>query len=98
MILEVFKQKGLREELAFTAMIESGFDPVAVSRAGAKGLWQSMAPTARGHGLRVDRWLDARLDPEKSTVASPNSLRDLPTAFGPGELAQSPQTPTARTP
>jgi len=53
MIQEVFAQRGLPEELAFTAMIESGFDPVAVSRAGAKGLWQFMAPTARRYGLRV---------------------------------------------
>ena len=89
MILEVFRQKGLPEELVFTAMIESGFDPVAVSRAGAKGLWQFMAPTARQYGLRVDRWLDERLDPEKSTVAAANYLKDLYTIFGSWDLTQA---------
>ena len=89
MIRDVFRTQGLPEDLAFVAMVESGFNPRAVSRVGAKGLWQFMAPTARRYGLRVDQWVDDRLDPVKSTHAAAAHMRDLYRQFGSWALVKA---------
>jgi membrane-bound lytic murein transglycosylase D len=89
MIREAFRAQGLPEDLCFVAMIESGFNPRAVSRVGAKGLWQFMAPTARSYGLRVDQWVDERLDPVKSTHAAAAHMRDLYRQFGSWALVKA---------
>src|SRR5438132_2669615 len=67
MVRRTFRDRGLPEDLAFTAMIESGFDPGAVSRVGAKGLGQFMARTAKLYGPRVARRGDERLGRESGT-------------------------------
>ena len=89
MIQRIFREKGLPEELAYTAMIESGFSPRAVSRVGAKGMWQFMEATGRRYGLVINRWLDERLDPVKSTIAAAEYLGDLYGLFGHWFLAQA---------
>ncbi len=80
-------EQGLPSDLVYLALIESGFSPVAVSRARAVGMWQFMSATARSYGLRIDSWLDERRDPIKSTDAAARMLRALTDRFGSHFLA-----------
>jgi membrane-bound lytic murein transglycosylase D len=73
---------GLPEDLYYLALVESGFDPNAYSRAAAVGMWQFMTSTARDMGLRVDWWVDERRDPVKSTIAAVRFIKDLKEQFG----------------
>ena len=75
------------EALMWVAMVESGFDPVARSSAGAAGLFQFTPDGGSVYGLRVERGLDERLDPVKSTTAAAKYLSDLQRRFGTWEMA-----------
>lgn len=75
-------QKGLPQDLAYVAMIESGFSPHAISQAEAVGYWQFITPTANRYGLRTIWWLDERRDFSKSTTAAARYLGDLFRQFG----------------
>jgi membrane-bound lytic murein transglycosylase D len=80
-------RKGLPPSLRYLPIIESGYSPRAVSRASAVGLWQFMAPTAEGFGMRVGPLLDERRDPFKSTEAAGDFLLQLREQFGSWFLA-----------
>jgi membrane-bound lytic murein transglycosylase D len=82
MIRAKMKAGGLPEDLYYLALVESGFDPHAYSRAAAVGMWQFMTSTARDMGLRVDWWVDERRDPIRSTGAAVRFIRGLRDQFG----------------
>ncbi|NJD20325.1 MAG: LysM peptidoglycan-binding domain-containing protein [Gemmatimonadetes bacterium] len=81
------ERKGLPPTLRYLPLIESGYSPGAVSRARAVGLWQFMAPTAKGFGMGVSPLLDERRDPFKSTEAATDFLQQLRAQFGSWFLA-----------
>jgi len=84
---KILHQRGMPTDLVYLAMIESGFNVKARSHAAAVGPWQFVKPTARRYGLRVDSWVDERMDPKKSTEAAANYLSDLYAMFHSWELA-----------
>jgi membrane-bound lytic murein transglycosylase D len=79
---ETLSERNLPQDLAYVAMIESGFSPHAISTASAVGYWQFIKTTATRYGLNVNWWIDERRDHQKSTVAAARYLGDLYKLFG----------------
>lgn len=79
---EILDRKGLPIELKYLPVVESAFNPIAVSRAGATGLWQLMYGTGTMLGLEVNSYIDDRRDPIKSTEAAVEYLRKLYNMYG----------------
>lgn len=84
---ETFNRYDIPEELKAMAVIESALNPQAVSRAGAKGMWQFMYSTAKMYGLHIDSFVDERYDPVKSAEAAAQYLKDAYEIFGDWNLA-----------
>ncbi|MEM7103101.1 MAG: transglycosylase SLT domain-containing protein [Bacteroidota bacterium] len=74
---EYLEKYDLPEELKFLPVIESALDPTAVSRVGAGGLWQFMPYTGNEYNLRINEYVDERMDPRMSTEAAMKFLTNL---------------------
>lgn len=78
---------GMPVELRALAIVESGLNPLATSRMGAKGLWQFMPSTGKEYGLEINSLVDERCNPRLATKAACRYLKTMYNLYGDWTLA-----------
>jgi len=86
-IVEELDRRAMPMEIALLPMIESAFNPAALSPSAASGIWQFIPSTGRHYGLRQDSWYDGRRDFTAATSAALDYLGKLYLDFGDWQLA-----------
>lgn len=86
-IVEELDRRAMPMEIALLPMIESAFNPTALSPSAASGIWQFIPSTGRLYGLKQDPWYDGRRDFTAATNAALDYLGKLYLDFGDWELA-----------
>ncbi|NWG86801.1 MAG: transglycosylase SLT domain-containing protein [Hydrogenophilaceae bacterium] len=86
-IVEEVEKRGMPMEIALLPMIESAYNPLAVSPQKASGIWQFIPSTGRVYGLRQNSWYDGRKDVLAATDAALDYLQQLHGMFGDWQLA-----------
>ncbi|MFN8299793.1 MAG: transglycosylase SLT domain-containing protein [Chitinophagales bacterium] len=79
---EILDRKGIPLEFKYLPVVESAFNPVAVSHCGATGLWQLMYGTGSMLGLDINSYIDERRDPVKATEAAADYLKKMYDMYG----------------
>ncbi|MDD5296819.1 MAG: transglycosylase SLT domain-containing protein [Rhodocyclaceae bacterium] len=86
-IVQELEKRGMPTELALLPMVESSYNPMAISPAQASGMWQFIPSTGRNYGLKQDWWADERRDIVASTNAALDYLQMLYEMQGDWHLA-----------
>ncbi len=86
-IVQEVDRRAMPMEIALLPMIESAFNPTALSPSAASGIWQFIPSTGRLYGLKQDTWYDGRRDFTEATRAALDYLGKLYLDFGDWQLA-----------